>query len=95
MTLSDDEVRAIAAEARLNLTDVELTDAVLYINNFLEMTDSFKELDLKDVEPFCFLESHECPLRDDVPGAFSQPGEIRAQRISEGAFFEVPRIMEE
>lgn len=47
MKLGNDDVRAIASEARLSLTDSELAGAVRYINNFLEMVDRFKELDLK------------------------------------------------
>ena len=97
MRLGDDEVRAIAAEARLALTDMELADAVRYVNDFLEMADRFKELDLKEVDPFCFTEALECPLREDVPVVFAGSGEIVAERLDgrEGAFFKVPRIMEE
>ena len=46
MRLGSEDVRVIAAEARLSLTDTELAGAVRYINNFLEMVDRFKELDL-------------------------------------------------
>ena len=96
MKLGDDEVRAIAAEARLSLTDDELRSAVRYINNFLEMVDRFKELDLKNVEPFCFAEATECPLREDKPSPFASMAEILADRTDgAGAFFKVPRIMEE
>jgi aspartyl/glutamyl-tRNA(Asn/Gln) amidotransferase C subunit len=94
MKLDGDEVRAIAAEARLSLTDAELTKTVGYINNFLDMVDRFKELDLKDVEPFCFAESNVCPLREDVPIPFGAAGEIVAERAESG-YFKVPRIMEE
>ena len=52
MKLSNDEVREIALEARLTLDDAELEKAARYINNFLSMLDRFKELDLKEVEPF-------------------------------------------
>ena len=97
MKLGGDEVRAIAAEARLSLTDAELAGTVRYINNFLGMADRFKELDLKGVEPFCFAGTLECPLRDDVPAVFDRAGEIMSERMDsrEGAFFKVPRIMEE
>ena len=100
MKLSDDDVRAIASEARLSLTDDELENAVRYINNFLDMTDRFKELDLKDVEPFCFAESRECPLREDNPEQFAGTPEILAPRVADarvadGSLFRVPRIMEE
>jgi aspartyl-tRNA(Asn)/glutamyl-tRNA(Gln) amidotransferase subunit C len=96
MKLSDDEVNAIAAEARLSLTEGELAGAVRYINNFLDMVDRFKELDLTKVEPFCFAETNVCPLREDVPEAFLSTEEILGDRAdSTGTFFKVPRIMEE
>jgi aspartyl-tRNA(Asn)/glutamyl-tRNA(Gln) amidotransferase subunit C len=98
MKLDGDEVRAIATEARLSLTDEELAKAVRYINNFLDMVDRFKELDLKGVEPFCFAEATQCPLREDLPApeAFGRIPEILAGRTEGvGSFFKVPRIVEE
>ena len=96
MRLGGEEVRAIAAEARLSLTNEELAKAVRYIGNFLDMVDRFKELDLKGVEPFCFAETTECPLREDSPAAFDRMPEILAGRTEGvGSFFKVPRIVEE
>ena len=98
MKLGDDEVRAIASEARLSLTDDELGGAVRCINSFLDMADRFEELDLKDVSPFCFAEAGECPLREDKPEPFARMPEILAARVADadmGALFKVPRIMEE
>ncbi|MDR2523151.1 MAG: Asp-tRNA(Asn)/Glu-tRNA(Gln) amidotransferase subunit GatC [Synergistaceae bacterium] len=96
MRLGSEDVRAIAAEARLSLTDTELAGAVRYINNFLEMVDRFKELDLTGVEPFCFAESNVCPLREDAPEVFPRAREILADRADYlTSLFKVPRIMEE
>jgi aspartyl-tRNA(Asn)/glutamyl-tRNA(Gln) amidotransferase subunit C len=97
MKLGDDDVRAIASEARLSLTGDELEDVAHYINDFLSMADRFKELDLTNVEPFCFAEINECPLREDKPERFGRIPEILAGRSDAdmGAFFKVPRIMEE
>jgi aspartyl/glutamyl-tRNA(Asn/Gln) amidotransferase C subunit len=95
LKLGEDEVRAIANEARLTLTDIERRGTVRYINNFLDMVDRFKELDLKNVEPFCFAESNVCPLREDVAAVFGDTQEILADRANEDGFFKVPRIMEE
>jgi len=101
MKLGDDEVRAIASDARLSLTDDELKNTVRYINGFLDMAARFNELDLKDVEPFSFAETCECPLREDNPEPFARIPEILAARAADahgastGAFFKVPRIMEE
>ena len=99
MKLGDDDVKAIASEARLSLTDDELEGALRYVNNFLDMADRFKELDLKNVSPFCFAEADRLPLREDKSEQFAQIPEILAARVAvssaEGAFFKVPRIMEE
>ena len=99
MKLGGDDVRAIAYEARLSLTDDELKSAVRYINNFLDMADRFRELDLQNVKPFCFAETTECPLREDNPEHFSRIPEILGARMTDisadGAFFKVPRIIEE
>ncbi|GHS98199.1 hypothetical protein AGMMS50276_19570 [Synergistales bacterium] len=95
MKLAEDEVRAIADEARLSLTGEELAKAVRYMNNFLDMVDRFKELDLKSVEPFCFAEATECPLRDDVPAAFDNIREILTDRVEGDSLFRVPRIVGE
>lgn len=99
MKLGNDDVRAIASEARLSLTDDELSDAVRFINNFLNMADRFKELDLKEVEPFRFAEAYENPLREDNPEQFARIPEILGDRADAsagmGSYFKVPRIMEE
>ena len=96
MKLTSEEVNSIALESRLLLTEQELAGAVRYINNFLNMLDRFKELDLKDVEPFSFAEALECPLRDDSVIPFNDTEAIihESEHI-DGSFFKVPRIMEE
>ena len=95
MKLNSEEVNSIALESRLVLTEQELTNAVRYINNFLDMLDRFKELDLKDVEPFSFAEALECPLREDNVKSFTNTRAIfdESEHV-DGSFFKVPRVME-
>ena len=96
MKLDANEVNEIALESRLLLTDQELDKAVRYINNFLNMLDSFKELDLKDVEPFSFAEALECPLREDKVIPFADNEAILHESAHvDGSYFKVPRIMED
>lgn len=96
MKLTSEEVNSIALESRLVLNEQELDGAVKYINNFLDMLDRFKELDLKDVEPFSFAEAIECPLREDTVVAFNNSGAILNESAHvDGVYFKVPRIMEE
>ena len=96
MKLSNDAVREIASEARLVLDDAELLRAARYLNNFLSMLDRFKELNLEGVEPFCFAETSECPLREDVLTPFGDIGAILDEGPHRtGDYFRVPRIMEE
>ena len=96
MKLDANQVNEIALESRLLLTEQELAGAVRYINNFLDMLDRFKELDLKDVEPFSFAEALECPLRDDkvIPFADNEAILHESDHV-DGSYFKVPRIMEE
>ena len=90
------EVREIALESRLVLNDEELDGAVRYINDFLDMLDRFRELDLKDVEPFSFAEAIECPLREDNVTPFHNRDEILGESAHvESDYFKVPRIIEE
>ena len=96
MKLTAHEVNEIALESRLLLTEQELDGATRYINNFLDILDSFKELDLKDVEPFSFAEALECPLREDKVTPFQYNEEILHESGHvDGSYFKVPRIMEE
>ena len=96
LKLSSEEVNGIALESRLLLSEAELAGAVRYINNFLDMLDRFRELDLKDVEPFSFAEALECPLRDDTVVAFPYTEAIlHESEHVDGSYFKVPRIMEE
>ena len=96
MKLTSEEVNSIALESRLVLNEQELTGAVRYINNFLDMLDRFRELDLKDVEPFSFAEALECPLREDKIIAFpNTQGILDESEHVDGSYFKVPRIMEE
>ena len=96
MILTSEQVNDIALESRLLLTEQELAGATRYINNFLGMLDRFKELDLKDVEPFSFAEAIDCPLREDTVTAFNNSGAILDESAHvDGVYFKVPRIMEE
>ncbi len=96
MKLDANQVNEIALESRLLLSEKELDKAVNYINNFLDMLDCFKELDLKDVEPFSFAEAIECPLRDDTVIPFANSEAILHESAHvDGSFFKVPRIMED
>ena len=96
MKLDASEVNDIALESRLLLTDKELERATVYINNFLDVLGCFKELDLKNVEPFSFAEAIECPLREDkvIPFADSEAILHESAHV-DGSYFKVPRIMEE
>lgn len=96
MKLTSEEVNEIALESRLILNEQELVGAVRYINNFLDVLDCFRELDLKDVEPFSFAEAIECPLRDDEVVPFPDNEAIlHESEHVDGSYFKVPRIMEE
>lgn len=95
MKLSAGEVRDIALESRLVLSEEELDGAERYINDFLDLLDRFKELDLRDVEAFSFAEVMACPLREDAVVPFpNREGLLGESAHVEGDYFKVPRIME-
>ncbi len=86
MKLTSEEVNSIALESRLILTENELDRTV----------DRFKELDLKNVEPFSFAEVLQCPLREDkiIPFADTEAILNESEHV-DGSYFKVPRIMED
>lgn len=51
MALGEDEVAAIAAYARIALTEAELTEMCDYLNEAIELLRPIREFDLAGVEP--------------------------------------------
>jgi aspartyl-tRNA(Asn)/glutamyl-tRNA(Gln) amidotransferase subunit C len=97
MALSLEEVRRIAALARLRLSPEEERTFAEQLSAILAHVEQLEELDVSGVEPMTHaLAAGEAPaLRADEPRPSLEPGEALANAPArEGTFFKVPRIIE-
>jgi aspartyl-tRNA(Asn)/glutamyl-tRNA(Gln) amidotransferase subunit C len=97
VALSLEEVRRIAALARLRLSPEEERTFAVQLSAILAHVEQLKELDVSQVEPMTHaLAAGEAPaLRPDVVGESLSPGEALANAPArEGTCFKVPRIIE-
>ena len=97
MALSLEEVRRIAALARLQLSPEEERTFAGQLSAILEHVRQLEELDVSGVEPMTHaLAAGDAPaLREDVLQP-SLPAEeaLAAAHAREGTWFKVPRIIE-
>jgi aspartyl-tRNA(Asn)/glutamyl-tRNA(Gln) amidotransferase subunit C len=97
MALSLDEVRRIAALARLRLSAEEERTFAVQLSAILEHVRQLEELDVSGVEPMTHaLAAGESPrLRGDAVEPGLSPDEaLAAAPAREGTCFKVPRIIE-
>src|SRR5512133_422474 len=97
MALSLEEVRRIAALARLRLTPEEELTFAGQLSAILDHVAQLRELDVSGVEPMTHaLADGEPPeLRADALQASLPPEEALANAPArEGTYFKVPRIIE-
>ena len=96
MALSLEEVRRIAALARLRLSPEEEETFAVQLSAILGYVDQLKELDVSGVEPMTHaLAEGDVPLRPDALEACLAPSEALANAPArEGSCFKVPRIIE-
>ncbi len=93
MAVSLDDVRHIAALARLGLTDVRAQAIVAELNTILEHMDVLSKIDTSGVEEVVGVGAAGLPLRPDVgpPIALARALSAVAPRTQDG-FFLVPRL---
>lgn len=96
MALSVEEVRHIAALARLRLEPSEETRLAGELSAILDYFRQLEELDVSRIEPMTHaLAAEETPLREDEVRASLPPEEALANAPArEGTCFRVPRIIE-
>jgi aspartyl-tRNA(Asn)/glutamyl-tRNA(Gln) amidotransferase subunit C len=96
MALSLEEVRRIAALARLRLSPEEEVRFVGQLSAILDHVRQLEELDVSGVEPMTHALADELPsLRDDEARPGLTPDEaLAAAPAREGTAFKVPRIIE-
>jgi aspartyl-tRNA(Asn)/glutamyl-tRNA(Gln) amidotransferase subunit C len=96
MALSLDEVRRIAALARLRLSPDEENRLAGELSAILDYVRQLEELDVSGVEPMTHaLAAAETPFREDEPAPCLPPDQALANAPArEGTCFQVPRIIE-
>ena len=96
MALSLEEVRRIAALARLRLSPEEERTFAGQLSAILGYVDQLKELDVSGVEPMTHaLAADDVPLRADALQPSLPPSDALANAPArEGTCFKVPRIIE-
>jgi aspartyl-tRNA(Asn)/glutamyl-tRNA(Gln) amidotransferase subunit C len=96
VALSLEEVRRIAALARLRLSPEEERTFAEQLSAILGYVDQLKELDVSGVEPMTHaLAGGEVPLRADALLPSLPPSDALANAPArEGTCFKVPRIIE-
>ena len=92
--IQPDEVRTIAALARLRLSDAEIERMTHELDAILEYIDTVKNLDTGNTEPMTHAVPFDCPLRDDQPApSLSVDEALQNAPRRHDSFFEVPRIV--
>lgn len=95
MKISDDEIRQTALMARLALSDEELQRLGRELDAILGYMETLAKVDVAGVEPTTHAVPLECPLRlDDLGPHLGVEAALSDAPSREGAFFEVPKIIE-
>lgn len=93
--LTEKDVRGIATYARIGLTDEEVTEMTVDLNNIIESLKPITEYDLEDVEPtFHPIGNLSNVMREDVEGeSFTQEVALEnAPKQQDGSFL-IPSIL--
>lgn len=106
-TVSEEQVRQVAALANLELTPEELPAMRRDLNAILGYIAQLNELDVADVSPMAQVSEvvaasqgagatdQETPLREDVPvPSLERAPVLAAAPETDGVFFKVPRVIE-
>ncbi len=92
MAVSEDDVRHVAALARLGLSETQVTSLVGELNGILAHMDELQQVDITatSAEPDA---THGMRMRDDVPNPISLHAEREAfAPLMRDGFFLVPRL---
>lgn len=92
--IQPDEVRTIAALARLRLSEAEIERMTHELDAILDYIDIVKNLDTENTEPMTHAVPFDCPLRQDEPmPSLSVEDALQNAPRRRDSFFEVPRIV--
>lgn len=93
--LTEKDVRGIATYARIGLTDEEVTEMTVDLNNIIESLKPITEYDLEGVEPtFHPIGNLSNVMREDVEGeSFTQEVALENAPKQQDASFLIPSIL--
>lgn len=92
--IQPDEVREIAALARLRLEDDEALRMAHELDAILGYIETVQQLDVGNAEPMTHAVPFDCPLRpDEVKPSLTVDEALRNAPRREASFFQVPRII--
>ena len=95
MTLTLDEVRAIARLARLQLTAEEEERFASQLSDVLDYAARLREVDTSEIPPTASVLPMSAPLRpDEVRPCLPREQLLAGAPDSEGGLFRVPRVLE-
>ncbi|MCZ2342943.1 MAG: Asp-tRNA(Asn)/Glu-tRNA(Gln) amidotransferase subunit GatC [Bacteroidales bacterium] len=93
MSLSPEQVRKVAALARLELSPDQLTVMAGQLNRILDFVDQLQQVDTTGVEPMAHPIPVENVFREDAPRESLPTGEALANAPNRGGnFFAVPAV---
>ncbi|RLB70883.1 MAG: Asp-tRNA(Asn)/Glu-tRNA(Gln) amidotransferase subunit GatB [Deltaproteobacteria bacterium] len=93
--ISREQVRHVAALARLEMDEEELAAYGRDLSDILGYVAKLNEIDTSGVEPTAHVVSMETPFRDDERGeSFSHEQALKNAPQREGFYFQVPQVIE-
>lgn len=94
MPLSKEQVRHVAALARLNLTDTEVSRFAEELAVILDYFDTLQSVDTEGIEPASEFVHRKMKLRPDEPGeCLDRDDVLRNAPAQDGEFFLVPKVI--
>jgi aspartyl-tRNA(Asn)/glutamyl-tRNA(Gln) amidotransferase subunit C len=92
--ITKETVTYIANLARLELTDQEKESYASQLDAVVGYVNQLDAVDVKGVEPTCFMVPEHDPLRDDVPGKSLPVDELmkNGPKVTD-QFFAVPKVI--
>lgn len=96
MALTPQQVRGLASQARLGLTDEEMERIAEQLGDVLEVVDRLRTLELEDVAPTVHVLPHVSVMRADVARpSLDRDAVLAAAPDVQAGFVKVPRVIEE
>lgn len=94
MQISKDDVKKIAALARLDIADNEVEKYQHHLEEILSYVQKLNELDTENVEPTYYVQDAKNVFRDDVvKPSLSQEDALKNAPEQSHGFFVVPKII--